>query len=319
MQISYPRIAIIILNWNGLQDTVLCLESLKKNNYPNYEVIIVDNGSEGNDADILKEKYGNYIKVIKSKENLGFPEGNNIAIEYAFLEKYPPDFVFLLNNDAVMEPNCLKTCVDVAKLSKAGIVGTIVKIASGEIVFWGTSNQPLKRLLDEFFGFNALMSYKFPSPAPFFWEVGRIQGCAMLISVPLLKEIKKDGYYLNSNFFIYCEEPDLCFRARKLGYKVVIARDAIVCHYYGKSMGPISPAALYYLTRNKISLARMILPWYFKILFNFWYTPSRLLRSANFLIKGKTKESVAIFYGLIDGYRGVKGKWKQYKQYIKQK
>ena len=55
------KVSIIILNWNGLEDTVECLESLKKITYPNYEVIVVDNGSEGNDAQVLKERYFGYI------------------------------------------------------------------------------------------------------------------------------------------------------------------------------------------------------------------------------------------------------------------
>ena len=60
---TYPKVSIIILNWNGLKDTIDCLESLKKITYPNYEVIVVDNGSKGNDADVLEGKYGDYITV----------------------------------------------------------------------------------------------------------------------------------------------------------------------------------------------------------------------------------------------------------------
>jgi len=56
-----PKVSIIILNWNGLEDTIECLESLKKITYPNYEVIVVDNGSEGNDVEVLREKFGDYI------------------------------------------------------------------------------------------------------------------------------------------------------------------------------------------------------------------------------------------------------------------
>ncbi len=77
-----PKVSIIILNWNGLGDTIECLESLKKITYLNYEVVVVDNGSEGNDAEILEEKYRGYIKLIRNDKNYGFTGGNNIAIKW---------------------------------------------------------------------------------------------------------------------------------------------------------------------------------------------------------------------------------------------
>ena len=67
---NYPKVSIIVLNWNRLEDTIECLDSLKEITYPDYEVIVVDNGSEGNDANILEKKYKDYIKVIRNKENL---------------------------------------------------------------------------------------------------------------------------------------------------------------------------------------------------------------------------------------------------------
>ena len=61
---NQPKVSIIILNWNGLEDTIECLESLRKITYPNYQVIVVDNGSEGDDVKILREKFGDYIHII---------------------------------------------------------------------------------------------------------------------------------------------------------------------------------------------------------------------------------------------------------------
>jgi len=60
---NYPRVSIVILNWNGLDDTIECLESLKKITYHDYEVIVVDNGSQGSDAQALEEKFGEYINL----------------------------------------------------------------------------------------------------------------------------------------------------------------------------------------------------------------------------------------------------------------
>src|SRR3989337_62677 len=77
------RVAVVILNWNGLEDTVMFLGSLRKVTYPISLVIVVDNGSKGNDAQIIKEKYGDFVHVIESKENLGFAGGCNLGIKMA--------------------------------------------------------------------------------------------------------------------------------------------------------------------------------------------------------------------------------------------
>ena len=74
---NQPKVSIITLNWNGLEDTIECLESLKKITYPSYEVIVVDNGSEGNDVQVLEEKFGDYIHLIKNDRNYGGPGGHN--------------------------------------------------------------------------------------------------------------------------------------------------------------------------------------------------------------------------------------------------
>jgi GT2 family glycosyltransferase len=75
-----PKVSIVTINFNGLKDTLECLESLKKINYPNYSIIVVDNGSVTPDVDCLKKKYGDEIETIPTGENLGFPEGNNVGI-----------------------------------------------------------------------------------------------------------------------------------------------------------------------------------------------------------------------------------------------
>ena len=66
-----PKVSIITINYNGLEDTIECLNSLKKINYPNYEIFVVDNASENNEGDKLKEKFKDHIRLIKSKENAG--------------------------------------------------------------------------------------------------------------------------------------------------------------------------------------------------------------------------------------------------------
>jgi len=111
---SPPKVCIIVLNWNGLSDTVECLESLRKLGYSNYGVIVVDNASKGDDVEVLKQRYGGYVYLIKNDRNYGFAEGNNIGIRYA-LGNLKPDYYFLLNNDTVVAPDVLDELVAVGE------------------------------------------------------------------------------------------------------------------------------------------------------------------------------------------------------------
>jgi len=305
---NYPKISVTIINWNKAEDTSKCIDSLKKSNYPNFDVFVVDNGSIGNDAEILEGRYGKYATIIKNKENLGFAGGHNVAIKHELDKENPPDFIFLLNNDAEVDPNCFDACVKTVRLSNAGIVGAIInRTRDGKVL----SN--VSPLINEFFGFKVATTKIVPPSEPF-WEVERVQGAAMMISRKLLEQsIKERGFYLKEDYFLYWEETEFCCYARTCGYKVVIARDAIVSHYDAKSTGHDSPLTYYYFTRNRVFLANKVLPWHLKILFNLWYAPTRIFRAFQSACKGNTKVSFAILQGFIDGYINKRGKWKNHK------
>src|SRR4030042_7200987 len=126
-------------------DTMECLESLKKITYPNYRVVMVDNASEDNDVEVLTDRYGNYIHMIRNDKNYGFAEGNNIGIRYA-LEHSNPEYILLLNNDTVVHPTFLDKLVETASGdSRIGIAGPKVysydqpdrlQSAGGKINWW---------------------------------------------------------------------------------------------------------------------------------------------------------------------------------------
>ena len=111
-----PRVSVVILNWNGQRDTTECLESLITVTYLNYGVILVDNASEGEDVRILREKYGDYLHIIQNNQNYGFAKGNNIGIRIALQDN--PAYVFLLNNDTVVDPRFLDELVGVAEADR---------------------------------------------------------------------------------------------------------------------------------------------------------------------------------------------------------
>ena len=119
---SFPRVSIITVNWNNYSDIAECLESLRKTTYPNFEVIVVDNASVGDDVSLLKQKYGDFIKLILNDRNSGFAGGCNLGIRDALSRG--ADYVVLLNNDTVVAPDVLDGLVSVAQSDhKVGIAG----------------------------------------------------------------------------------------------------------------------------------------------------------------------------------------------------
>jgi len=94
---SYPMASIIVLNWNGLKDTMECIESLENLTYPNYEILLVDNGSTDGSQEAVKERFPEVV-LVQNETNLGFAAGLGQGIKYASAE-----YIAFLNNDTVVE------------------------------------------------------------------------------------------------------------------------------------------------------------------------------------------------------------------------
>ncbi len=112
MEKKEPKIFIIILNWNGKNDTLECLDSAREIDFENYEIVVVDNGSEDDSVQAIRSKYKDVI-IIENGANLGFAEGNNVGIEYALLHE--ADYIFLLNNDTVVDPGVIRNLLQASK------------------------------------------------------------------------------------------------------------------------------------------------------------------------------------------------------------
>ena len=109
---SFPSVHVVILNWNGLDDTLECLASLRKQNYPALNIHVVDNGSVKDEAGTIEREHPE-VSVLRQAKNLGFCGGNNIGIKRALAEG--ADFVLILNNDTIVPPDCISDLVHGAK------------------------------------------------------------------------------------------------------------------------------------------------------------------------------------------------------------
>lgn len=291
-----------MLNWNGWRDTIACLESIRRQDYPCYETVVVDNGSSDESVARIKAwAQGQPIRLIESAVNLGFAGGCNLGVAQALA--VGASHVFLLNNDARAAPDCLTHLVDVAARADAAIVGARILDERGGRTLFNGHRWPLRLFVGG--------RLRRTDPARSFWPSSDASGAAMLLRRDLLeRRVREAGHVLDPGLFLYWEDADLCRWAIARGYRCVVARDATVTHALAKSSGGRENArSLYYTTRNRIAMANrwLSLPW--KAAFHVYYLPSRLAIQALRPNRWRTGAAAAVIAGLWDGYRGVSGAW----------
>jgi GT2 family glycosyltransferase len=323
-----PRIGVLILNWNGWKDTINSINSTIKSSYKNFFIVICDNGSDDRSSKNLKDWAGtistdcrsenicdsNQIAVLHGKddnlinlfliqnsENLGFAGGCNVGI--SFLLDRGADYVFLLNNDAVISDQAIDSLVSSAIEAQASIAGAQIYNSDGSELLYSGLKWP-----HELF---AIYIRPEVNSTDLFWRTDGVNGCACLIRKDILKLREKDcGYFFDPEFFLYCEETDLCLYNKSKGYQSIIVRDAKCFHEVSKSSGGHgSPLSYYYYTRNRIFLAEK---WTSKLIIYSlkpYYLCSRLIIIFSKLRKPDSYNTIyAIAKGLQDGYSGIKGK-----------
>ncbi len=223
MNDQQPLVYVIILNYNGKKYLQACISSITLQTYSNYKIIVCDNASNDDSVEYVTKNFPEVI-VLRAEENLGFAEGNNLAIKFALNHK--SNYVFLLNNDTTVEPNLLDKLVTTAEVdNEIGIVGpAIFDYYSKDVL------QEAGMTIDRF-GFPISIKSGFDNkekPAePFF-----VSGCALLIKAEVLNAI---GFF-DKEYFMFAEDLDLCWRAQLAGYKVAVNLNAKIYHASGGSI-----------------------------------------------------------------------------------
>jgi GT2 family glycosyltransferase len=244
-KISNPRVGIVILNWNNAKDTIDCLSSLFSIDFDNYFVIIVDNGSTDDSVDRISRAFPN-IEIISLTANTGYAAGNNIGISRAIA--LGADYIFILNNDTIVSPSCLKELISFAGTSKKiGMVGpkmycmdpSDLLFSKGSFVLWKQAKTFHRGMFQPE---TSLSSDDIPEQVDF------ISGCGVLVSKQLIDEI---GVF-DEVFFLNYEDAEWGIRAQRAGYEVWYAPKAVLWHKVSSTLGLSSPANTYYMTRNSL-------------------------------------------------------------------
>ena len=269
---EYPKIAIVILHWKHVSDTIHCLESVKKCNYQNFQIVLLLNGASHDDQITLENTVGKWpeVHILKEKNNTGFAEGNNIAIRYT-LNNIKPEYILTLNNDTEVTPDFIEEA-----LAKAMTGIDMVQCLMYE---FGDRKQIDKagiRLSKSLLPFDIKdLDKNYPLFCP---SAGAALYSRKLLEAVALDRQITDGFssiivkdYFDSDYFAYAEDLDLGFRARLMGFDAALARQSIVYHRGSASTGTMSDFAIYHTYRNLIWTLQKNISLFWKLHFGLYF------------------------------------------------
>ncbi|WP_337287524.1 glycosyltransferase family 2 protein [Candidatus Methylomirabilis sp.] len=243
---SQPRVAILILNWNGIRDTLETLESIQRLQYSNFEVVLVDNGSTDGSREAIATAFPT-VRLITPPANLGVAGGRNLGLE-AILQQPDVDYVLFLDNDVTAEPSLLdKLVAATEKDSTLGIVGPIVYYHSDPQRIWSAGSHFIFReVISRLRLKDRLVAHEFTEGIE---HVDALPGCCMLVKRRVFETIGR----FNPHYFMVCNDSEFCYRAAKAGFRRVVVTQASLWHKVSASTGGgYTPSRAYFRGRSTI-------------------------------------------------------------------
>lgn len=240
-----PLVTIIILNWNNAADTLECLESVFQLDYPNYHVMVVDNGSTDDSVSRIRARYPE-LDIVETGENLGYAEGNNVGIRLSIESNC--EYICMLNNDTLVAPGFLTALVSAMLVDHTiGMVGpktffhapSDMIFSAGCSINWSrgevTHRGIFQRDCDKKLAVYARTE-----------DVSALAGCGVLVSKAAVQSVG----LLNPTYFLNFEDIDWCMRMWSEGFRIRYVPEAILYHKVSATLGQDSPVNTYYMTRN---------------------------------------------------------------------
>lgn len=305
VSMNYPKVTILIPNYNGKKWLAQLLPTIEKVSYPNLEILIVNNGSTDDSAKFLKESYPK-VRVVEIKKNRGYAGANNLGVK-----KAKGKYVLLLNNDTEVTPKFLEPLV--AKMEKDKTIGVI------QPQIRSMTNKDLIDSIGSFFTFTGfLYHYGYFQPAKFKkyqkeLSVYSIKGACFLI--------KRKDYLdlggIDENFVTYVEESDLCHRILLSGKKIICTPKSVVYHFGGGDMS--------IMTKNEVVIFRSFKNRFVSYIKNLGLKKLLLVLPVHFLLcelliimsifRGKFKQAIASQIGVVGWISNIDDVLKQ-REYI---
>lgn len=296
---SDPYVVSVILNTNRRDDTLACLASLSRSSYAHHSEIVLDNHSSDGSVEAIQRQFP-LAKIVPIADNQGYAGNNNVGIRLAL--EFGADWVFVLNEDTVLDGDCLERLVEIGEGdARIGILGPMVyhfdepdTIQSGGGIlgpYWESihlaKDEPDRGQLREAH------------------EVEWVSGCAILVRRAAIEQ----AGMIDARFFYYWEETEWCLRIGKAGWKIVHVPAAKIWHKGVQRNYSPKPSVMYYGTRNRLLMyQKHRAP--FKVWLHALGETLRTLVSWSVRPKWRDKRAHrdAMWHGLLDFLRGRWGK-----------
>lgn len=303
------RITIALLNWNNANETLECLYSLQNVTRPEFEVLIVDNGSRDDSLfqlNTFKNRTNDFpLTIVQNKENLGFAGGCNVAIDWALQNNQ--DYLLLLNNDTTVERNFLKELLEHAE-QHSGVAFFVPSIFFQDkpSLLWFGGNSFIKwRNMHQ-----SAISDLYLRPLPPHSEpcdIDFASGCAMFCSMRALQDI--GGF--DEKYFLYWEDVDLSLKARKHKWKIRWVPNSHIYHKVSATTKKQGVAARqYYDMRNFLFLSQKYAPYWMGAYRPAWSVVMAGKQIIKIIIRRNVDVSVGILRAIRDYYQGKSGPYK---------
>jgi GT2 family glycosyltransferase len=242
MTTSHPSVAVVILNTNRRSDTLECLQSLSSNRYEPLSVFVIDNSSTDGSVEAIQKSFPE-VQVINLAQNKGYAGNNNVGIDLAIKKAF--DWILVLNEDTLMAPDFIEQLVFAGDTnSEIGVVGPLVYHNDEPEVIQSAGALMDKNWRSYHIGHNEKDIHQYSAQRFVDW----ISGCAIMFRRELLEQV--GGF--DERFFYYNEEVELCFRARKAGWKVLFVPQAKLWHKGVQRNYKPNPYVTYYSVRNQL-------------------------------------------------------------------
>jgi GT2 family glycosyltransferase len=233
--ISSGLTVIIVLHYNGLEDTIICLDSLVPQLHPALELVVIDNGSAINPSSELSARYPS-VPVLRLGVNQGWAGGNNAGIEWA--RRRGAELVCLLNNDTIIPPFAIDLLAHAARKIGDCLLHPAIDFADPQE---GIQLDPAQ-----------LFCAKEYPDHPGIFELNFAYGACLMIPFTVIEHV---GVF-DERFFLQLEEQDYFRRAQKRGIPALCLPSARIIHRESRSFGGRKvPLKTYYMTRNSLLLS----------------------------------------------------------------
>lgn len=296
-----PRVLISILNWNGLETTRACLQSLRNLVYPNYRIVVIDNASAQDEVSVLAVEFPQ-VEFIRNPQNLGFAGGHNRAIEDAITSGY--DYIWILNNDCTIAADDLAKLVDLAESDPGiGLVSPLIALPPSngkETLQFAGAWHDWKKLITVRPDQPALVKEKEASDPKDMW----LTGTALLARCAALKTIGG----LDPRYFAYYEDNEISVRATRHGFVNRMAFDVSVRHHSFGNSYDRPPHYFYLCSRNSLLFWSENTPLEYRRRLRRRLVCRILGEARNLFDSGRIEQAIACVAGVRDGLLGRFGR-----------